>query len=123
MIRKPKIAQEFNFNEELFNRTRGVELFLNLFSLGVFYEKSNSPNKLETLSNELKRIQYDVLFSGEIFAGFPERIIVIGKANGVNGLPDIKNDFYKLSEELHLPYSSGRFYMDSSKFDDRVIPL
>lgn len=70
--------------------------------------------KWDALRRELINKGYIILFVNEHFCGIPRRVIV-GPAVPVSSSAMIKEDFYRISEELGLPFESGVYYVEEEQ--------
>jgi len=61
---------------------------------------------IQRIEEELSFIGYEVKHSSGVLMGVPESFAVSGDPR-----MNFKTDFYKITEEMRLPYSSGEFYL------------
>jgi len=87
------------------------------FNLVEGKEREKKPEEVQerrgdNLVEELRSEGYTVLVCGDSFCGVPVSIIVGREVVGAK-LPDIKNDFSRITKKLGIAYQSGHWYQEA----------
>ncbi len=80
-------------------------------------QKEKVPQAGYKLLTEMMKSGYVVLTSGNTYGGVPGSIILAGRMG-----MDHKKDFYEITQELRIPFSSSDFYTLHSLINSQSTP-